>query len=156
MAVLVRAVCPASGHGGLEALVSILERGDDGQFELSYSTPEGSVHLKVSAGAIGDLLAVNLTDIADLKEREASFRVLFDENPMPIPGNPTMMSVLTAISGYRQRGSARSQLEVPLAPGTNAVHPPSARGLDPDWSGKWMCSHTLSPLSAIASITVGA
>ena len=111
---------PSIGAGGLEALVSILDRGNDGQFELSYSTPEGSVHLKVSAGAIGDLLAVNLTDIADLKEREASFRVLFDENPMPMwlydPGTLRFLNVNEAAIGHygysRERFLAMNVIEI--------------------------------------------
>ncbi|HEV2558585.1 MAG TPA: ATP-binding protein [Microvirga sp.] len=69
---------------GLAALIGILEAGEAGEFELSYPASDGPVHLKVSAGAIGDLLAVTLTDVGDLKEREASFRLLFDDNPMPM------------------------------------------------------------------------
>jgi PAS domain S-box-containing protein len=112
---------PSLGGGGaLEALVSILERGHDGQFELNYPTPEGPVHLKVSAGAMGDLLAVNLTDIADLKEREASFRVLFDENPMPMwlydPGTLRFLHVNEAAIGHygysRERFLAMNVIEI--------------------------------------------
>jgi|BarGraIncu00222A_1022003.scaffolds.fasta_scaffold114967_1 hypothetical protein len=33
--------------------------------------------------AMDDLVAVRLTEISDLKAREASFRLLFDGNPIP-------------------------------------------------------------------------
>src|SRR5215208_3452761 len=67
------------------------------------------------------------------------------------PGNPMMMSVLTAMSGIAARirssqsryRSRRYERRIALSTGS-----------EPDCSGKWMCSHTLS-LSAIASITSG-
>jgi hypothetical protein len=42
------------------------------------------VHLRVGVASIGDLLSATLTDISALKQREASFRLLFDSNPVPM------------------------------------------------------------------------
>ena len=54
-------------------------------FELSYPRSDGSeAHVKIEAGCIGDLVAVTLTDVGDLKAREASFRLLFENNPLPM------------------------------------------------------------------------
>ena len=38
---------------------------------------------RAAGGAMNDLVAVRLTEISDLKAREASFRLLFDGNPIP-------------------------------------------------------------------------
>jgi diguanylate cyclase (GGDEF)-like protein/PAS domain S-box-containing protein len=46
--------------------------------------PAGDLHLKVGIAAVGDLLSATLTDIGEIKQREASFRLLFDGNPMPM------------------------------------------------------------------------
>jgi PAS domain S-box-containing protein len=70
--------------GGFASLRAILQSGSRGEFELSYPASDGTIHLKISAGPMGDLLAVMLTDIGDVKEREASFRLLFDDNPLPM------------------------------------------------------------------------
>ncbi len=59
--------------------------GAAGSFEDSYPRPDGSVlHLRVEIAAIGELLGVTLTDIGDLKAREASARLLFEHNPVPM------------------------------------------------------------------------
>ena len=62
-----------------------------------------------------------------------------------------MMSVLTAMSGMAAR--IRSSQPRYRSRRYERCIAFSTRS-DPDWSGKWMCSHTLSP-SAIASITSG-
>ena len=45
---------------------------------------DGLAHIKVSVTANGDLLSAALTDVTDLKRREQSFRLLFENNPMPM------------------------------------------------------------------------
>ena len=40
--------------------------------------------LNVGIASVGDLLSMTLTDIGELKRREASFRLLFDGNPVPM------------------------------------------------------------------------
>ncbi|UHC15432.1 EAL domain-containing protein [Methylobacterium currus] len=72
------------GSAVLERLVAALE-GTTSSFEGSYPRPDGSVlHLRIEIAAIGELLGVTLTDIGDLKAREASARLLFEHNPVPM------------------------------------------------------------------------
>ncbi|KMO28280.1 diguanylate cyclase [Methylobacterium aquaticum] len=72
------------GSATLARLVSALD-GTTGSFEGSYPRPDGSLlHLRVEIAAIGELLGVTLTDIGDLKAREASARLLFEHNPVPM------------------------------------------------------------------------
>ena len=52
-------------------------------FEVSYPGKHGLRHFKVSASPMGELISVTLTDIAEIKERERSFRLLFEGNPIP-------------------------------------------------------------------------
>ncbi len=40
--------------------------------------------LRLSATAFGDVLSLTISDVTPLKRREASFRLLFDSNPMPM------------------------------------------------------------------------
>ncbi|NGM32442.1 EAL domain-containing protein [Methylobacterium sp. DB0501] len=59
--------------------------GAAGSFEDSYSRPDGSMlHLRIEIAAFGELIGVTLTDIGDLKAREASARLLFEHNPVPM------------------------------------------------------------------------
>jgi diguanylate cyclase (GGDEF)-like protein/PAS domain S-box-containing protein len=74
-----------SGHDPVRGLVEALSRSDQTTYELSYPRSDGTLlHLKVEAGAVGDLVALTIADVGDIKEREASFRLLFDHNPMPM------------------------------------------------------------------------
>ena len=61
-------------------LCAVVNTGAGEQFEVSDDTST----LKISAAPVGDLLALSLTDVTDLKRREQSFRLLFDGNPMPM------------------------------------------------------------------------
>ncbi|MGX5776705.1 putative bifunctional diguanylate cyclase/phosphodiesterase [Methylorubrum zatmanii] len=66
-------------------LRGIAERTDRTAFTLAYPHPDGAVrHLKVEARAIGDLIAIAMTDVGDIKAREESFRFLFESNPLPM------------------------------------------------------------------------
>ena len=69
--------------GVLERLSNLLAAGGREQFELTYPG-ERMRHFQVGAAAVGDLLSVTLTDIGGVKAREASFRLLFDGNPVPM------------------------------------------------------------------------
>ena len=64
----------------LNWLFAIVGAGISGQFEVSDDTST----LKINASPVGDLLALSLTDVTDLKRREQSFRLLFEGNPMPM------------------------------------------------------------------------
>ena len=63
-----------------EKLCAVVGVGISEQFEVGDDT----LTLKISAAPVGDMLALSLTDVTDLKRREQSFRLLFDSNPMPM------------------------------------------------------------------------
>ena len=63
---------------------SIQDSGQPGCFEITLSPAGVETHLRVGVSVFGDLLAATLTDIGEIREREASFRLLFDSNPVPM------------------------------------------------------------------------
>jgi diguanylate cyclase (GGDEF)-like protein/PAS domain S-box-containing protein len=65
-------------------LSKVIETGKHQTFELTVAAPSDVVHLKVSAAPLGDLICAKLTDVTDLKRREHSSRLLFDNNPLPM------------------------------------------------------------------------
>ena len=78
----------AFGDMGVEAmlanLLQVAVNGGSSRFEIDHASGPGeNVQLTVNATAIGDLIGMTLTDISDIKAREASFRLLFDGSPMP-------------------------------------------------------------------------
>ena len=74
-----------SGLDPVRRLADAMSVSEKATFEMSYPRLDGTVlHLKVEAGAMGDLVALTVTDVGDIKQREASFRLLFDHNPMPM------------------------------------------------------------------------
>jgi diguanylate cyclase (GGDEF)-like protein/PAS domain S-box-containing protein len=54
------------------------------QFEFAFERDNREVHLNIGIASVGDLLSMTMTDIGDIKQREASFRLLFDGNPVPM------------------------------------------------------------------------
>ncbi len=67
-------------------LREVLRTGERRAFEFAYHgrLTDRKIFLRIEAGAVGDLLAVTLTDINPIRQREASYRLLFDSNPMPM------------------------------------------------------------------------
>jgi len=61
-------------------LLGIVERGDRDQFEIDSDDR----NLRLGATAFGDMISLTISDVTALKRREASFRLLFDNNPMPM------------------------------------------------------------------------
>ena len=54
-------------------------------YETAYRRDDGTLlHLRVEVASLGDLLGLTLTDIGDMKAREASARLLFETNPLPM------------------------------------------------------------------------
>jgi diguanylate cyclase (GGDEF)-like protein/PAS domain S-box-containing protein len=86
----------APPQGLIGRLIDGVGSGQFDQFEVSFTRDESEVHLHVGVGSVGDLLSMTLTDIAELKQREASFRLLFDGNPVPMwlydPGDLRILS----------------------------------------------------------------
>ncbi|GJE26103.1 putative bifunctional diguanylate cyclase/phosphodiesterase [Methylobacterium organophilum] len=75
---------PAS-LGVTRMLAAVVGRTDRALLELAYPRSDGTtLSLKVEARAIGDLIAVTMTDVGDIKAREESFRLLFDNHPLPM------------------------------------------------------------------------
>ncbi|TAK49383.1 MAG: EAL domain-containing protein [Xanthobacteraceae bacterium] len=69
------------GATAMEHLRQVMRSGTWEPFEIS--TADGR-YLRMSNAGVGDLLAVTITDVTDIKRREESFRLLFDNNPMPM------------------------------------------------------------------------
>jgi diguanylate cyclase (GGDEF)-like protein/PAS domain S-box-containing protein len=61
-------------------LTEIIDGGNGGQFEIDSDDR----NLKLGVTAFGDMLSLTVSDVTDLKRRESSFRLLFDNNPMPM------------------------------------------------------------------------
>ena len=76
------------GNGGnllclpevIDRLRDVVSTGNSDQFEVDSDDR----NLKLGVTAFGDILALTVTDVTSLKRREASFRLLFDNNPMPM------------------------------------------------------------------------
>jgi diguanylate cyclase (GGDEF)-like protein/PAS domain S-box-containing protein len=64
----------------IERLLGVIASGNGEQFEIDSDDRS----LKLGATAFGDILALTISDVTALKRREASFRLLFDNNPMPM------------------------------------------------------------------------
>jgi diguanylate cyclase (GGDEF)-like protein/PAS domain S-box-containing protein len=65
----------------IERLLDVVRSGSGGdQFEIDSDDR----NLKLGVTAFGDILALTVSDVTALKKREASFRLLFDNNPMPM------------------------------------------------------------------------
>jgi diguanylate cyclase (GGDEF)-like protein/PAS domain S-box-containing protein len=64
----------------IERLLEVIKRGSRDQFEIDSDDR----NLKLGATAFGDILSLTVSDVTTLKRREASFRLLFDNNPMPM------------------------------------------------------------------------
>src|ERR1700722_13739587 len=64
----------------IERLLGVVRSGNGDQFEIGSDDRS----LKLGATAFGDILALTISDVTALKRREASFRLLFDNNPMPM------------------------------------------------------------------------
>jgi diguanylate cyclase (GGDEF)-like protein/PAS domain S-box-containing protein len=61
-------------------LLGVVANGNRDQFEIDSDDRS----LKLGAAAFGDILSLTISDVTALKRREASFRLLFDNNPMPM------------------------------------------------------------------------
>ena len=64
----------------IERLLAVISSGNRDQFEIDSDDR----NLKLGATAFGDILSLTVSDVTALKKREASFRLLFDNNPMPM------------------------------------------------------------------------
>jgi diguanylate cyclase (GGDEF)-like protein/PAS domain S-box-containing protein len=67
-----------------DRLRRIIETGKRETFELTLGPAPNEICLNVSLTSMGDLICAALTDVTELKQRERSSRLLFDNNPMPM------------------------------------------------------------------------
>jgi diguanylate cyclase (GGDEF)-like protein/PAS domain S-box-containing protein len=83
---LLSEVAPAfSSDGALARLIEISRNKRCDEFEVSAPAAGAARHLRLSAAPMGnDLIAITLTDITRLKSREEYFRLLFEDNPVPM------------------------------------------------------------------------
>jgi diguanylate cyclase (GGDEF)-like protein/PAS domain S-box-containing protein len=64
----------------LGRLCDIVGRGQGGQLEIDHDDR----CLRLGVTAFGDMLSLTVSDVTALKRREVSFRLLFENNPMPM------------------------------------------------------------------------
>jgi diguanylate cyclase (GGDEF)-like protein/PAS domain S-box-containing protein len=64
----------------IERLLAVVKNGNGDQFEIDSDDR----NLKLGVTAFGDILSLTVSDVTGLRKREASFRLLFDNNPMPM------------------------------------------------------------------------
>ncbi|MCJ2035739.1 putative bifunctional diguanylate cyclase/phosphodiesterase [Methylobacterium sp. J-068] len=82
---LTRVSAPLTQGEVLDRLIGVIASERRDVFEVSLAGGDGRpMHLKIEAGCIGDLLALTFVDVGDLKAREASARLLFENNPLPM------------------------------------------------------------------------
>jgi diguanylate cyclase (GGDEF)-like protein/PAS domain S-box-containing protein len=62
----------------------LLAGGGQERFEIATQSAGETTHVAVSLTLMGDLICASLTNVTDLKQREESYRLLFDANPMPM------------------------------------------------------------------------
>ena len=96
-----------------DRLIASIGAGRFDQFEFAFKRGNSEVDVNVSVASVGDLLSMTLTDIGDLKRREASFRLLFDGNPMPMwlydPSDLRILNVNDAAVAHYGYSRARFQ-----------------------------------------------
>jgi diguanylate cyclase (GGDEF)-like protein/PAS domain S-box-containing protein len=71
---------PLSARDVTAWLFDVVAHGSGDQFEIDH----GERSLQLGAAVFGDILSLTISDVTALKRREASFRLLFDNNPMPM------------------------------------------------------------------------
>ncbi|MDU6750469.1 MAG: sensor domain-containing diguanylate cyclase, partial [Bradyrhizobium sp.] len=68
------------GPDVMARLFEVVAHGGSDQFELDSDDR----NLRLGVHAFGDIVSMTIADVTALKRREASFRLLFDANPMPM------------------------------------------------------------------------
>ncbi|MGX1352838.1 diguanylate cyclase (GGDEF)-like protein/PAS domain S-box-containing protein [Bradyrhizobium elkanii] len=71
---------PLAAPAVMNRLRGFVGGGPGGQFEID----SGDRCLRLGVTAFGDMLSLTVSDVTALKQRELSFRLLFENNPMPM------------------------------------------------------------------------
>jgi diguanylate cyclase (GGDEF)-like protein/PAS domain S-box-containing protein len=74
----------AQGPLVLEKLRASMNLSRPTRLEVRLERSDEFIDLQIGIAPSGDILAVTLTDVRDIKAREASFRLLFESNPLPL------------------------------------------------------------------------
>ena len=74
----------AQGPLVLERLRASMIASRPARLEVRFERGNEFAELQIGIAPSGDILAVSLTDVRDIKAREASFRLLFESNPLPL------------------------------------------------------------------------
>ncbi|WP_456828083.1 putative bifunctional diguanylate cyclase/phosphodiesterase [Bradyrhizobium sp. USDA 4518] len=67
-----------------ETVMAQLREAADKNLREQFEIDSGDRSLRFGVTAFGDIVSLTISDITSLKQREASFRLLFDGNPMPM------------------------------------------------------------------------
>ncbi|WGR73052.1 MULTISPECIES: EAL domain-containing protein [unclassified Bradyrhizobium] len=94
-------------EGLVARLREAVAKNERDQFEIDSDDRS----LRFAATVFGDILSLTISDVTPLKRREASFRLLFDSNPMPMwVFDPETMSFLNVNdAAVRHYGYSREQ-----------------------------------------------
>ena len=68
----------------VDRLARMLESGARGAFEVDLPIAGRIVPVRINAATLGDLVTVGLTDVSAFRDREARFRLLYEDNPAPV------------------------------------------------------------------------
>ncbi len=137
-----------------------LESGAQQDFELTVARNGLEVHLKAGVASIGNLLTLTLTDVGGLKRSEASFRLLFDGNPVPMwlydPDTLRFVNVNdAAIAHYGHGREAFLAMELPdIWPADEReLHREIARSVDTEYQSDRTWRHIKSDGTEIEVLT---
>lgn len=73
------------GTGAIEQLAEAWQTKSAVDFEFPYPSSRGGVrHFSMHASAMGDLVSASLIDVTEIRNREESFRLLFQDSPLPM------------------------------------------------------------------------
>ena len=72
------------GTGALDKLVAVHNSGQAAEFDFVYPGETGVRHFSMRAAAMNGLVSASLFDITEIRNREESFKLLFQDSPLPM------------------------------------------------------------------------
>jgi diguanylate cyclase (GGDEF)-like protein/PAS domain S-box-containing protein len=70
--------------GAIDRLVELHRKGGAVQFDFTYPGQQGLLYFSIRATAMNGLVSASLFDVSDIKQREESFKLLFQGSPLPM------------------------------------------------------------------------
>jgi diguanylate cyclase (GGDEF)-like protein/PAS domain S-box-containing protein len=142
----------------VERLLAGIESGSPDQFEIDSEER----CLKLGAAAFGDILALTVSDVTALKRREASFRLLFDNNPMPMWVFDAKTSDFLSVNdaavqhyGYSRATFLRMKLQEIWPEDEWAIHSQALRQVGDAYNSERTWRHLKADGSEIQVLTFG-